>query len=81
MPLAEATDWFAADDNRRRGEFVLIVSAPPPATGLDAHHERTLRALLAELPLKQAVKLAAEITGAARNDLYERALALKGQPL
>ena len=39
--------------------------------------ERTLKALLAELPLKQAVKLAVEITGAKKNDLYERALELK----
>jgi 16S rRNA (cytidine1402-2'-O)-methyltransferase len=81
MPLAEAPAWFAADENRRRGEFVLVVSAPPPRLGLGVEEERTLRALLAELPLKQAVKLAAEITGAARNELYERALLLKEQPL
>jgi 16S rRNA (cytidine1402-2'-O)-methyltransferase len=81
MPLSEAPAWFAADENRRRGEFVLIVSAPPPRTGLSAEAERTLRLLLADLPLKQAVRLAAEISGAARNELYDRALALKEQPL
>ena len=31
MPLADAPAWFAADPNRERGEFVLIVDAPPPA--------------------------------------------------
>ena len=31
MPLADAAAWFAADANRERGEFVLIVDAPPPA--------------------------------------------------
>lgn len=77
MPLPEGPAWLAGDEHRRRGEFVLIVSGPPPQPGPDAEAERVLRVLLAELSLKQAVKLAAEITGAARNTLYERALALK----
>jgi 16S rRNA (cytidine1402-2'-O)-methyltransferase len=77
MPLAEGPAWLAADDNRRRGEFVLVVSGPPPREGLDAETERVLKALLAELPTKQAAKLAAEITGQPKNALYERALALK----
>lgn len=75
LPLAEAPAWLAADADRRRGEFVLAVSAPPPAEGVPAGAERTLDLLLAELPLRQAVKLAAEISGASKNDLY--ALALK----
>jgi 16S rRNA (cytidine1402-2'-O)-methyltransferase len=77
MSLAEGPAWLAADDNRKRGEFVLIVSAPPPSIGLTAETERVLKALLAELPVKQAAKLAAEITGTAKNALYERALQLK----
>ena len=77
MPLPEGNAWLAADSNHQRGEFVLIVSGPPPSTGLDADTERTLRALLAELPVKQAAKLAAEITGAPKNALYQRALELK----
>ncbi len=77
MPLAAAPAWLAADDNRRRGEFVLLVSAPPLRTGLDASTERILKLLLAELPVKQAAKLAAAITGQPKNALYDRALALK----
>ena len=77
MPLSEARAWFAADENRRRGEFVLVVSGPPPRVGLDADTERTLTILLAELPVKQAAKLAATLSGAAKNDLYQRALELK----
>lgn len=78
MPVAEGPAWLAADANRRRGEFVLVVSGPPPRVGLGAEEERVLRALLEELPVKQAAKLAARITGAAKNALYERALEIKG---
>ena len=77
MPLAEAPAWLAADPNRSRGEFVLLVSAAPPTEGLSPEVERVLGLLLAELPVKQAAKLAAAITGAPKNALYERALALR----
>ncbi len=77
LPLAEASAWLAADANHQRGEFVLVVSGPPPREGLDAESERVLAALLAELPVKQAAKLAAEITGQPKNALYARALELK----
>jgi 16S rRNA (cytidine1402-2'-O)-methyltransferase len=77
MPLAAAPAWLAADENHRRGEFVLLVSAPPSHEGIDAETERILKLLLAELPVKQAAKLAAAITGQPKNALYERALALK----
>ncbi|MBI3523731.1 MAG: 16S rRNA (cytidine(1402)-2'-O)-methyltransferase [Betaproteobacteria bacterium] len=77
MPLVEAPAWLAADPNRQRGEFVLLVSAAPPAEGLPADVLRVLKLLLAELPLKQAVKLAAEISGTPKNALYDQALAWK----
>lgn len=77
LPLAEAPAWLAADEDRRRGEFVLAVSAPPPAEGVPVEAGRVLDLLLAELPLKQAVKLAAEISGASKNALYDLALEKK----
>jgi 16S rRNA (cytidine1402-2'-O)-methyltransferase len=76
MPLAQAPAWLAADANRQRGEFVLIVSGAPPSDAPGAEAERILRLLLAELPLRQAVGLAAQISGAPRNALYRRALEL-----
>lgn len=79
LACAELPDWLAADANRRRGEFVLVLHAAAAPEGATANeHDRLLRALLAALPLKQSVALAAELTGAPRNALYERALALKG---
>jgi 16S rRNA (cytidine1402-2'-O)-methyltransferase len=75
--LSEALDWLNSDPNNLRGEFVLLVSAAPPNEGLDVETEKTLSLLLEELPLKQAVQLAVKITGGNKNELYERALALK----
>lgn len=76
-PLPEALEWLKADANRQRGEFVLMLSGAP-ADGDNGEGERVLKLLLADgLPVKQAAKLAAAITGAAKNALYERALALK----
>jgi 16S rRNA (cytidine1402-2'-O)-methyltransferase len=56
---------------------VLVSGAPPHTEGLDADTERILALLLNELPLKQAVQLAVQITGANRNELYQHALAIK----
>jgi 16S rRNA (cytidine1402-2'-O)-methyltransferase len=77
----ELPAWLAEDTNRSRGEFVLVLHALAPRsapTGAEAH-DKTLHVLMAELPLKQAVALAAELTGAPRNALYARALELKAQ--
>lgn len=76
VAAADLGTWLAADANRLRGEFALVIH-PATASAAQAPDDRVLTLLLAELPLKTAVKLAADITGEARNALYERALALK----
>ena len=78
--LGEAAAWIGADPDRQRGEFVLIVDAPPRAKVPEATaaHDAILSTLLAELPLAQAVRIAAAHTGAPRKHLYARALHLKG---
>ncbi|HEU0283329.1 MAG TPA: 16S rRNA (cytidine(1402)-2'-O)-methyltransferase [Gallionella sp.] len=75
--LGEALDWLHSDPNNQRGEFAVLVSGAVPQQGLPAEAKRVLEVLLEELPLKQAVQLAARITGTNRNELYQRALALK----
>lgn len=76
-PLCAALDWLRADANRQRGEFVLLLSGATPGAD-DGEGERVLKLLLDEgLPVKQAAKLASAITGAAKNALYDKALALK----
>jgi 16S rRNA (cytidine1402-2'-O)-methyltransferase len=84
LPAAEAPGWMAGDPHRARGEFVLVLHALAPAAdevadALPAQALHALELLLAQLPLKQAVALAAGVTGAPRNALYQRALALRAQ--
>jgi 16S rRNA (cytidine1402-2'-O)-methyltransferase len=83
LPAEGAPAWLAADAHRLRGEFVLVVHARPAAAAatdeLPAAAEHCLAVLQRELPLKQAVALAAEISGAPRNALYQRALLRRGQ--
>lgn len=80
-PLGEAQAWLKADTNQQRGEFVLLVEAPAlkAVDAMPEHAVRTLKLLLTELPLKQAVKLATDITQLKKNDLYEFALQLKDE--
>ncbi|GAB7535014.1 16S rRNA (cytidine(1402)-2'-O)-methyltransferase [Burkholderia sp. 3C] len=77
--LAEGPAWLAADANRQRGEFVLVVQGAPVQTDDDDPHahDALLKLLLSEVPVKSAAKLAAAMTGASRNTLYARALELK----
>ena len=72
----EFTAWLQQDSNRLRGEFVLVLH-PLVTAAENEDAPRVLKLLLAELPLKTAVKLASDITGAPRNALYEAALRFK----
>ena len=77
-PLGEAVSWLKSDANHEKGEFVVLIEgAPPAAEGQDAETDRILQILVAELPVKQAAALAAQITGKKKNALYDRALELK----
>jgi 16S rRNA (cytidine1402-2'-O)-methyltransferase len=80
MPARELPAWLAAEPNRGRGEFVVVLHALAAVESVadGAGHDAVLVPLLGALPLKQAVTLAGEITGAPRNALYARALAIKG---
>jgi 16S rRNA (cytidine1402-2'-O)-methyltransferase len=78
VSAAAMTAWLQAQPNRSRGEFVVVLHPVEVAADV-ASEQRVLALLLAELPLKTAVKLTAEITGASRNALYDAALALRRQ--
>jgi len=73
-------EWLLADSGHTKGEFVLII--PPRIAEKNDHfeQEKLLSILLAELPLKQAVKIACELTGDNKNELYKMALQLGNKP-
>lgn len=79
-PAAELAVWLRENPHRGKGEFVLVVSgAATEADAGIAESERILRILLAELPASSAARVAADITGRRKKELYTLALALQAQ--
>lgn len=78
--IGELVAWVKEDENRRKGEMVLIVEGfKAQEEALPADALRTLALLQAELPLKKAAALAAEIHGVKKNALYKYALDQQGE--
>jgi 16S rRNA (cytidine1402-2'-O)-methyltransferase len=81
MAAEQLSSWLVVSPQRTRGEFALVLHSVPQSTDAGGLGEglRVLGLLLAELPLKTAVKLAADISGAPRNALYQAALQVRKQ--
>jgi 16S rRNA (cytidine1402-2'-O)-methyltransferase len=80
LPLRDAPAWLAADPNHVRGEFVVIVHPPAAAAAMvDSEAMRVLDVLLGALPPTLAAKLASQITGRSKAELYKMTLARKPQ--
>lgn len=76
--LAQLCDFVNCDANQRRGEIVILVQGErQKKDAASAEVSRVLDILLQDLPLKQAAALAAQITGAKKNQLYQQALQKK----
>lgn len=79
--LRELCVQVQADSNMARGEIVILVEGAPAEVGIAAARmdaASVLNTLLEELSPSQAAKLAARLTGAKRNELYELALRRSG---
>jgi len=76
VPCEAFAAWLAAVPQRTRGEYALVLHGAP-AQSTASEGRRVLALLLPELPLKTAVRLAAEITREPRNDLYDEALRMR----
>ena len=77
--LSAALEWLSQDENQQKGEFVLLVSGAEKQSASSNDVLLILTTLLHELPLKQAVKLTAQISGNNRKALYAMALQIKGK--
>jgi 16S rRNA (cytidine1402-2'-O)-methyltransferase len=77
VPLSQAVEWARSDENRSRGEFVLVIEGRPVQASLSVDPKHVLEVLLTELSVKQAAALASKITGVNRSELYQMALAKK----
>ena len=79
MSLPELAHYYESHPDELRGEVVILIEGET----LSENAAQSMRAmevldiLLEELPLKQAVALAAKISGERKNVLYEKALAQK----
>ncbi|MGK2946265.1 MAG: 16S rRNA (cytidine(1402)-2'-O)-methyltransferase [Candidatus Malihini olakiniferum] len=78
FPARELLAWVKENENRRKGEIVLIIEGfQPDESALSTESLHTLELLRTKLPLKKAAALAAKIHGVKKNALYRHALAQK----
>jgi 16S rRNA (cytidine1402-2'-O)-methyltransferase len=80
--LADSLQWLQADSNQQKGEFAIVLDGCD-AEQLKQHHEtralELVQRLRRDMPMKSAVTLASELTGAKKNALYQRVLAADGE--
>lgn len=78
MPVAQLPAWLSENSKREQGEFVLIMHAGTKIkaddTTLDSQSQSTMRILLSELSVRDAVRIGVKLTGIKRDVLYDWAL-------
>lgn len=76
--LEKLKEWLLTNTQQQKGEFVILIQGVEKSSDVDKTQlSRILTILLAELPTKQAVHLASQITGVHKNTVYTMALELK----
>lgn len=79
--LAELHQWLLDDRMHQKGEFVLILAATDnkkqQSEQVENSVEQILTILMDELPLKQAAKISAKLTGKSKNALYKQGLLMQ----
>ena len=75
--LGGLIEWMEQDPDQGRGEFVVIIAGAGEEQTDIAELTALLKVLLKSLSLKQAVRIATDLTGAPRNDIYDLAVSLQ----
>ena len=79
--LNELYDWLLADKMHQKGEFVIMLAGAEvdkkDNDNFDSSVKQTLAILMKELPLKQAAKITAKLTGQSKNALYKLGLKIQ----
>ena len=75
--LGGLIEWMEQDPDQGRGEFVVIIAGAGKEHADIAELTTLLNVLLKSLSLKQAVRIATELSGAPRNEIYDLAVSLQ----
>ena len=77
LNIQELAEWVAKDPNQQKGEIVLVVGGNPVQKDIAQEKLDTLlQTLLAEVSVKTAAQLAADVLGIKKKVAYQRALSL-----
>ena len=75
--LGGLIEWMNDDPEQRRGEFVVVIAGARADNPDKSELTATLGILLKSLSLKQSARIAAELTGGSRNEIYDLAVSLR----
>lgn len=78
--IDELHDWFVTHKEKRKGEYVVLIEGTQTIAADQQQIIHTLKLLMAEIPLKKAAEITAQLTGESKNRVYELALKLKDMP-
>ena len=79
--VEEVLAWMKADDDQKRGEFVLVLagSEEEPVAASDEQKIALLARLMSELPPKKASAIVSDVLGGSKKEIYSLALSLQGR--
>lgn len=78
MAIAELLEWLAADKQREKGEFVLVIEAPSESTATQDYMPLLKELLGHGVSVRDSAKILNKVMAVSRDEAYQAALSLKG---